>query len=58
MLLLMDTQDCQYFVFALTTIVLSCFLNAISLYGIPSRIRTDMGTENVQIVRFMPNHPL
>ena len=38
--------------------VLSYFFNATSLYGIPSRIRTDMGTENVQIVRFMLNHPL
>ena len=33
--------------------VLSCFLSAVYDYGVPSRVRTDMGQENVGIADFM-----
>ena len=33
--------------------VLASFLEAVSKFGLPSRIRTDQGRENVQIVDFM-----
>jgi len=40
------------------TTVVSLFIEAVSEFGIPSRVRADQGGENVDIARFMLNHPL
>ena len=37
--------------------MLSAFLEAVSQYGIPSRVRADCGEENVEVERFMLAHP-
>lgn len=37
--------------------VFSCFTEAIINYGIPSRIRSDRGGENVRVANFMLSHP-
>ena len=37
--------------------VLHSFIEATQIYGVPSRIRTDKGGENMEIARFMLNHP-
>lgn len=37
--------------------VVSLFLNAVQNFGVPSRVRSDMGTENVDIARYMLYHP-
>ena len=38
--------------------VLDGFLGAVHEYGLPSRMRTDKGKENVDISAYMLNHPL
>ena len=37
--------------------VLSAFLQATERYGLPSRVRSDKGRENVGISQYMLNHP-
>ena len=40
----------------LASTVLSAFLQAVREFGLPSRVRTDRGGENTEVICYMINH--
>ena len=40
-----------------TTVLNSAFFPAVREFDLPSHVRTDRGGENIEIVRYMLNHP-
>ena len=37
--------------------VLQLFQNAVQDFGLPSRVKDDQGTENIEVARYMFSHP-
>lgn len=58
----MDTQEYQFIWKPLTITkqalytVLTCFQEANSEFGLPTRVPSDKGGENVEVATFMLNH--
>lgn len=38
--------------------VLGNFIEAVNLFGLPSHVQSDKGLENIEVARFMLEHPL